>query len=110
MLFLVKIHGAGGTYFFAGTALALLDVNAGVSIDTVFQGNGLSVLDKGRFAFDQTGVVGINDFFGTLFCAGTTGDAQRLINISRMARQFDPEVACAPFNFFDFTERFELDI
>jgi len=87
-----------------------LNINTAVPIDTIFQWDGLGVFDKGCFAFDQTCVVRIDDFFGTLFSAGPAGDAQRLVNISRVPNQLDLKVACAAFNSFYFTERFELDI
>jgi hypothetical protein len=60
----------------AGPAFFFLDVNAAVAIDTIFQGNCLGVFDKGSFAFDQSRVVRIHDFFGTFFGAGAAGDTQ----------------------------------
>jgi len=82
--FLVKIDGTGGTYFFTGPAFALLDVDAAVAVDTIFQWNGLGVFDKGGFALDQPAVVWINDLFGTFFSTGAAGDAQRLVDVSRV--------------------------
>jgi hypothetical protein len=107
---LVKIHCAGGTYFFAGPALALLDINAAVSIDTIFQGHCLRIFDIGGFTFDDPCVVRIHNFFRAFFSAGTAGDAQRFVDIARVSNQFDLEVTRPAFNCFNFTERFELDI
>jgi hypothetical protein len=107
---LVKVDGVGGADFFTGPAFLFLDVNAAVAIDTIFQGHRLGVFDIGGFAFDDPCVVGINDFFRTLFSAGAAGDAKRFVDISRLPNQLDLEVTCPAFNCFNFTERFELDI
>jgi hypothetical protein len=107
---LIKIYRTGRAEFFAGPAFFLLDVNAAVSIDAIFQGHCLGVFDIGGFTFDDSRVIGIHNFFRAFFSAGTAGDAQRFVNISRMPNQFDLEVTCPALNRLNFTERFELDI
>jgi hypothetical protein len=107
---LVKIYGTGGAEFFADPAFFFLDVNAAVSIDTIFQGYCLGIFDIGGFTFDDSRVVGIHNFFRAFFSAGVAGDAQRFVDIARVSNQFDLEVTRPAFNRFNFTERFELDI
>jgi hypothetical protein len=107
---LIEIYGAGGAQFFAGAAFFLLDINAAVSIDTIFQGYCLGIFDIGGFALDDPRVVGIHNFFRAFFSAGPAGDAQRFVDIARVSNQFDLEVTRPAFDCFNFTERFELDI
>jgi len=85
LLFLVKIDRTGGTQLFTGPAFAFLNINTAVAVDTIFQRDGLGVFDKGGFALDQPAVVRINNLFGAFFSTGAAGNAQRLVDVARMA-------------------------
>ena len=65
--FLIEINRTGGAEFLTGTALALLNINTGITVDAVFQGHRLGILDIGGLAFDQPHIVLILDLFGAFF-------------------------------------------
>ena len=79
---LIKINSVGRAKFLAGAAFALLNINAGIPVDAIFQRNCLGVLDESGFAFNQPYIVMVLDFFGTFFRAQAAGDAKGFINVS----------------------------
>jgi hypothetical protein len=107
---LIEIHCSGGAEFLAGAALALLHINTGIAVNAVFKGYCLGILDISRFAFDQSYIIFVLDFFGTFFGTQTTGNAQGFINVARGFEQLDLKVARAAFYFFNFTEGSQLNV
>ena len=106
LFLLVKIHRVGRAEFFAGAALAVLEIDAVVMIDGIFQGNGLGIFHIGGLAFDKTGVVGVNDLFGALFSTIPAGNAFGFINISGALNKLHLKGACFAPDLFYFAQRF----
>jgi hypothetical protein len=107
---LIEIHCTGGAEFLAGATFTLLHINTGITVNAVFQGYCLGILDISRFAFDQSYIIFVLDFFGAFFGTQTAGNTQGLINVTRGFEQLDLKVARAAFYFFNFTEGSQFNV
>ena len=107
---LIEVHGARGADFLAGAALALLQEDALVAVDGIFQRHGLGVFHVGGLALGEPNVVGIDGFFGALLGAGAAADALGDIDVAGMLDQFDLEIPRLTPDLFDFAESSQLDV
>ena len=87
-----------------------MDVNAAVSVNAVFQRNGLGIFNESRFAFDDPGIVRIHYLFGAFFSAGAAGNTQGFVDKTRLSNQVDLKVTRCAFDVFNFTEGSEFNI
>jgi hypothetical protein len=99
-LLVIEFNGTGRAKFFTGLAFALDKIDAIFGIDSVLKGHGLGILYIGRFAFHESCIVIIDDFFGALFRAHAAGNAFFHINIPGILDNFYFKVALVSGYFF----------
>ena len=107
---LIEIYSTCGAELLAGAAFAFLHPDTVVTVDAVFQGNCLGILDESGFAFNEPYIVVVLDFFRTFFSTQPAGDAKGFIDVSGFLKQLDLKVTCAAFYIANFTEGSQLDV
>jgi hypothetical protein len=106
-----KIDGFSRTKLLTGLAFAFLDkINAGLSINGVFERNRLGVFHIDGLAFGQPGVVFVNYLLGTLLGAKTTGNAFVHINVAGMLPDLDCKISRLPREALHLSEGQKLDV
>jgi hypothetical protein len=105
-----EVDGAGRAEFFAGFALALEEIDAGIGIDRVFERHRLGILHVNGFAFAQAAVIGVGNFLGTFFGTGIAGNALFHVDVTGVLGQFDFKIALFAVNALNFAERQQFDV
>ena len=106
----IKVDGPGGTEFFAGSAFTLDGVNAIQGIDDVFEGNGLTVKNKGCLAVGNAEVIIIRYGFRAFFGANAAGDAFVHIDVAGFLFDRHRKIADLPGNVDDFGTGEDFDV
>ena len=101
-ILVVEIDGPRGTKLFASPAFALVQVQAVLRIDHIFQWHRLAVLDIGRLALGDAHVERVVHFFGTFLGAQAAGDAFVYVDITGFLANRDPKVPFLPADIDDF--------
>ena len=107
---LFKIDRPGGTKFFTGLAFSLLEVDAVFLINGILQGYCLGITYIGCLALDESLVVFIVHFFGTLLRACVTGNAFVHVDVARMPGDLHVEIAWFPGDGSDFGKGQKLNV
>jgi len=95
-ILLTEIDGFLFADFFAQAALAFFEKCAGVAVDDWFLRNGLWERNINGLSFHQTFIPFRHALAGTLFRAGQTGIALRVIDVTRFLFDGDIKVATNP--------------
>ena len=106
-----KIDGFSRTELLTGLAFAFLDkINAGLSVNGVFEGYRLGVLHIDGLAFGQPSVVFVNYLLGALLGAKTTGNTLVNINVAGMLLYPDLKVPRLATDTFHLGQGQKLDV
>jgi hypothetical protein len=106
----IELDGAGRTEFLACPALALLEINAVIPVNHVFQGNRLGVGDVYGLSLSEVLVIGVIHFPGAFFKTGPAGDALVHVYVSGMFFHGDGEVTFLSLDSQYFRKGEQLDI
>ena len=107
---MIEVDRTGRADFFTRAAFFLLQINTGVRIDRILQGNRLSIFHINGFSLGKAHVVRVFHFFGAFFRTCAAGNTFRFIDIAGILNNFDLEIAGFTADVFNFTKGFKLDI
>ncbi len=107
---LIKIDGLRGAEFFAGPAFSLLEIDAILAINGIFERDCLGIFDIGGLTFDQVLVERVSNPFRTFFRAGSACDAFVHIHIPWMSEDLYLKISCISFNRGNFSQGDQFDI
>ena len=79
-------------------------------IQGVLQRYGLGILHIGRFAFVESRIIFVGNFFRTFFSADAAGDTFSYIDIARMPGQMHLKITGRSIDAVHFRKRQQLDI
>jgi len=107
---ILEIDGAGRTEFLTRLASAILEIDAVIRIDGIFQGNRLGISQGNRFGRNQPFIVKVSNFLGAFLPAKPAGDALFRIDIPRVLQDVDGEAADVAGDIGDFGQRKKLNV
>jgi hypothetical protein len=109
-LFVLEIDSACGAEFLTGAAFALLEIDAGLLVYDIFQGDGLLIGDVDGLSLYELFVVFIIHLLGTLFKTGTASNTLVHIHKARMLKDLHLKTALFTMDAHNFRKGHQFNV